>query len=544
MRLRRSLRVTILTSIIFLPDEAQSASVTTGVPAPVDEPASVPFWPSGTSAFGTRGIYRTEAAISQPAGDFILMVSGQYSRATDLFTKGDTNERHLQHVSFVWVPLRHLELGLTYSTVSNRNPGTSEERFEPATTQSIGDPVLAIKYTFPITAELGITGGVRCMIPTSAKGTGLDPKAFSLIGYVAASYLATSWLGLHLNAGYRLDNSAEVFNRDLSPIHRFTAGINEENTVIARVGADTFFRVRDRMAIGPFSEVSSAMAPEIKESPTRVSVGIKWFPFGEGAVEVAAGGDFAITGTPEAGSKMAGIPPWEVFGSVLAHLNPPKSEPGFSAPRRCTSDTQCAPGQGCIDGLCAMVREVVKEKEVVTEVPIPTFIIQGGVLDQSSSDPVGNATVSFSGVKGSALAVDYRTGTFLSWPLPVGEGLVKVTASAPGYRTAEQTIPKGKSGEVKELTFEIQALGAAVTGEIRGNLKDARNGRPIRNGQVFIPVLNQRIRSDREGRFRATVKAGRYQVLISGRQHITQKKEIEIRAGDVVILNVDMNPKR
>jgi len=245
---------------------------------------------------------------------------------------------------------------------------------------------------------------------------------------------------------------------------------------------------------------------------------------------------------------MAGIAPWEVFAMVAAHLGPdPVAAPQMVGPKTCTQDPECSAfGQVCVDGVCGKIREVVTVKEVVKEVerPIPTFTVEGGVFDQASGDPVGSATVQFSGTDGSPLSVDYKTGNFKSWPIPVGEGLLKVTVQAPNYRPYEETLPKGKAGETKTLALKIQSAGEAARGEIKGSLKNANTGAPLKVGQIFIPILKQTIRVDAEGKFSAQVKAGRYQVLISAPKHITQKKEVEIRAGDVVIFNVDMTPKR
>jgi len=242
---------------------------------------------------------------------------------------------------------------------------------------------------------------------------------------------------------------------------------------------------------------------------------------------------------------MAGIPPWEAFGRVTAHLGP-KSEaaPKVTGPKTCSADTECFEGQVCVDGMCGRLKEVVKEVVKEIERPIPTFTIEGSVSDQTSGDPVGNATLTFSGIGGSALAVDYKTGAFKSWPIPCGDGLIKVSVAAPGYRPLEETVPKGKGDEVKSLALKMQNTGEMAMGEIKGALKDAVTGQPIKAAQIFIPILNQKIRPDAEGKFGAQVKAGRYQVLISGAKYITQKKEIEIRAGDVVIFNVDMTSKR
>ena len=78
---------------------------------------------------------------------------------------------------------------------------------------------------------------------------------------------------------------------------------------------------------------------------------------------------------------------------------------------------------------------------------------------------------------------------------------------------------------------------------MKGSIKDGRSGKPIK-GDIFIPALSKRIQADKDGTFDAELKAGRYQVLISAPKYVTQKKEIEIRAGEVVILNLDMVGRR
>jgi translation initiation factor IF-1 len=61
---------------------------------------------------------------------------------------------------------------------------------------------------------------------------------------------------------------------------------------------------------------------------------------------------------------------------------------------------------------------------------------------------------------------------------------------------------------------------------------------------IFVPVLAQKVAAEADGTFQATLKAGHYQVLISAKKYLTQKKEIRIRNGDVVIMNIDLRPKK
>jgi hypothetical protein len=504
---------------------------------------STEIWTGDIGVNGMRGAHRVDSGFPIRAGDLILMLGTEYSTANDLFATGDTNQRNSQYITAVWSPFTSFALSVRQSIVSNRNTA-----FTPTTTQNLGDPRIALKYAVPLD-KLGVGAVVAVTLPTSAHGNGLSPNAYILDGYGAASYLATDFLSVSANVGYRLDKSNKIFKRDILAVQRFTAGISQENAILGGLGIETNFKLGDMMVLGPFAEFSAAVA---KDGPMRATLGAKFSPFGMDNVELAVGADYAVAGVPKppatatsAASKMAGIPPWEVFGAVAAHLGPkPKTTPTTAGPQLCTTDAECKDGQVCVDGFCGKIKEVIKEVVKEVEKPAPAFTIEGGVFDQTSGEPVGNAVVAFSGVAGSALAVDYKTGTFKSWAIPCGEGLIKVSVAAPGYRPYEETIPKGKVGEAKSLTLKIQNAGEAAMGEIKGVLKDAANGNPIKNGQIFIPILSQKIKSDVEGKFSAQLKAGRYQVLISGPKYITQKKEVEIRAGDVVIFNVDMTSKK
>ncbi len=525
---------------------AQKPVVSTTAPTSEAPGDSRAVWTTGSSASGATGVHRVEGAYPAKTGDLVLILGGDYSLASDLFVADDRNERQSQFIAVAWTPVDGLTVWLRQSTVSNRNAGSKAEPFDPATTQNLGDPTFGAKYAMELTPGLGVGGGIVLTLPTSARGTGVNPEALIFTGYAAASYLVTPFLAVSINAGYRLDKSDEIFpNRDIPPVARFTANISSSDAVVAGLGADTYFELGDDMAIGPFAELSMAygLDADFETSPMRASLGAKLFPFGEDAVELAIGGDYAIAGTPAPGSVMAGIPPWAVFGRVVAHLGPHEKAVVAAGPMTCANDAECADGQVCIEAMCGRVKEVIKEVVKEVEKPVPTFTIEGGVFDQTSGDPVGSATVKFSSIEGSPLAVDYRSGKFKSWPIPVSGGLIKVTAVAPGYRAAEQTVPKGKPDTVVAVAFKLQSSSEQAMGEIKGSLKDSRSGNPIKRGHIFIPILNQKIRTDKEGKFAAAIKAGRYQVLISHKRYVTQKKEIEIRAGDVVILNVDMNKR-
>ncbi|MEZ4271273.1 MAG: carboxypeptidase-like regulatory domain-containing protein [Myxococcota bacterium] len=181
------------------------------------------------------------------------------------------------------------------------------------------------------------------------------------------------------------------------------------------------------------------------------------------------------------------------------------------------------------------MREVTQE---VIKAP-PTFVVTGTVVDNATLQPITDASVVLTGKDVSPLSVDPENGQFKSYPIATGNGLLQILATAPGYKEGEATVPLGTEGEVKEVTLKLIAEGKIPLSILKGSLKDARSGKPVK-GQIFIPALGKRIRTDKNGQFSANVKAGRYQVLVSSRGFSTQKKDIKLRPGDVVILNVDL----
>ncbi|MEO1170624.1 MAG: hypothetical protein AAFX94_01030 [Myxococcota bacterium] len=518
---------------------AQSGGLSETAPDRASTLYSSEAWPGGTSNRGTLGINALELAAPLPAGDWVLNLAATYSVADDLFGDGGENERTRQFFNVTWAPIESLELSIRQSTVSNRNDAADIE-----TTQSLGDPAFAAKYSTLITPEFGLGGLVSFLVPTSAGGTGLNPEAFVLDANLLASYFLSPYLQATLNVGYRLDNSRDIFKRDdelLSPSQRFTANVSELDMITYGIGAEAQFRVGSNFYIDPYLELTGGLplsAGDSTEAPLLASLGAKLLPFGKTTAEFNLGGDFRLAGAPDpALNELPGLPPWELFLRFAFHLNPPEAARPVevvSQSGSCELNSDCPSGTTCgPENVC--VQEV--EKTVVVEKAPDTFSLSGGVFDKKSGEPVGQAVIKIPGEP--MYAVDYKTGAFGPVELMTGDGLVQVVVEAPGYRLATQQVQKGKKDETLALKFELESLGKEAVGEIRGSLKDARSGRPLR-GQIFIPVLNRKIRVDKSGRFAARVKANRYQVLITSKGYVTQKKDIEIRAGDVVILNVDL----
>ncbi len=540
------LKWVVVVAILATSGMAQAQStVSTSLPTTDSTIYSGRKWPAGSSTRGTRGVNRVEAAVPMPGGTWVLTAGGRYFHSSSFLGDGDTNTFSSGQFILAWQPIELIAITASWSVVSNKN-----DQADPRTTQSLGDPIIGLKIAHMLDNKLGLGIDTVLLIPTSAGGSGLKPSAFALDTRVLLSYLPISWLSLSANAGYRLDNTDKIFgSREITRAQRFTAGIATANQILVGVGADTYFLLGERASAGPFAELTAGIAGgsgPSADNPILATLGGRIQPAGKDVVDISLGGDIRVSGAPRDDSlRMPGVPPWQLFARLSVHLGGSGSEQFVSVTEKntCSSNSDCGKGQTCLDHVCTITREVIRE--VTRDVPqaAPTFFIDGAVFDQTSGDPVSSAVVTLGGYETSPLAVDFRTGKFHSFPIPVAEGLIKVTVSAPNYRSSDQTIQRGTGEQTTQLTFKLQSLGEAASGQIKGSIKDGHSGKPLK-GEVFIPALGKRLTSDKDGLFEAELKAGRYQVLISAPKYVTQKKEIEIRAGEVVILNLDMAGKK
>ncbi|HET6344498.1 MAG TPA: carboxypeptidase regulatory-like domain-containing protein, partial [Myxococcota bacterium] len=219
---------------------------------------------------------------------------------------------------------------------------------------------------------------------------------------------------------------------------------------------------------------------------------------------------------------------------------------GGPAPQpTCERDADCGVGAICRNMQCMAVQVVTQEKVVEHEVAPPSarVRIDGVVLDAVSGAPISTAHVHVDSFE-PVLAVDENAGTFSLWPLDAGDGLLKITASALGYASEVQAVRRRASPEPQHLVFKLSALDVVAAGVLRGAVRNAATGGPLADARVYIPAKHESVALADDASFSTTLKAGTYEVLISQRGFVTQKKTLRLRANDVVILNVDLIPAR
>jgi hypothetical protein len=518
-------------------------------PAPTNSDDGFVF---GADVWGARGLRRVTAAHPITPGALVLSVALDYFSLHGLSVSGDSDSQTGQRTNILYAPMEGLEVGAHIVSAVNKYGRAGAA---PTTLQMQGNPSLLLKYSLAPLPDLGVGAAATLLVPTSQYGVGLQGSAYraSLAGLL--TYVPSAGLEVTLNVGYTADHTGNlVSDWDAVALERLAYDVNARfrpavSWLTYGIGGAYDVRLGESVGLAPYLEVTGQVAGQqpLRDAPLRVTFGVRGYPSRSRSVEIGMGGDVRLAGVPKESSPYANLPPWAAFGQITVHLGEGAEAAPVGVTRSgCQADADCAAGQSCADGTCVLVKEIVQEKEVVREVTREpdTFILSGGVLDVATDEPVPEATVVIRGFDAAVLSTDLKTGAYTSWPLPVGTGLVRITARAPGYVEGEQTVPRGAAGETKVVSFKLKSDDGPAIGTLEGNIKDGLTGEPVAGVRIFVPALRQKIVTAPDGTFRAALKAGRYQVLINAKRYVTQKKEVRVLNGDVVILNIDLRPKK
>ena len=493
-------------------------------------------WVPGTNRWGARGMWLVDSAHAARRNSLVFAISHEMSITNNIFPynfPGDYDFFQTQRLYIMWSPITGLELGLSEGLVTN-----VYRTFVQHTIQALGSPTLNVKYSLPIIEDLGVGVLGTFLVPSAIHSNGLVPRAFTASIVALGTYEVARWLELTLNIGYVIDQSSKLAS-SVQPDQRFAFNISNYNGVSYGVGAIGRIDIADVVGLGPFGEVTGRFDQGISagSNPVQASLGLKAYWLQNHFVELVVGANIRLDGAPSATVLEPGLPPWGFFAQVSLHLfDHPEPKTVLIGNAPCNADTDCGQGQTCHDHICVITERVVELKEIKQE----SFTISGKVLDAQTLRPVLDSVVTISGFEQTPLQVDYKTGAYHSFPIPTGDGLIQIKATAPNYKANEQTVARGKPNEDKTLLINMLRDDRPAMGKLRGSLKDGRTGKPVPHGTIFVIALQQKIQADEKGNFSADVKAGRYDVLVSAPKYATQRKKLIIRDADVIILNVDM----
>lgn len=460
-----------------------------------------------STLWGGRGTVRVASAFPLSRGAFTLTARVAYFRSTRLFARGILDNGSEQQVHVAYSPVTGLELALSQTSVANDYATTPARSL-----QLQGNPTLRVKYGRHVRGPwaLGVLG--RLTLPSMDGGAGAVLRAAQASGTALVSVQPLARLEISGNVGYDYARARHALRNEVPDVvERFVFGIDTTSSAHWGVGATSRFTAGRRLDLLPFAEVSghvgTSRSSTRRVNPVQVSVGLRGYPTRSRAVEFALGSDVRVAGGPRPASPFAGLPPWRAFGQVTVHL-------GEATERRRTHDDEDR----------------------------PSFRVRGTALDAETGAPVLGAAVHVAGDEALLLfAADEQTGQFVSAPRPGGLGSLRLVAQAPGYLSSELEVPCPRDGRDVVLTVRLRAepRGQKLA-LLKGSLKDAASGAPVVGAELVLPALGRTLRSDATGSFAALVKPGRYAAVLRAPGYAVQRKLLILRAGESMVLHVDL----
>jgi hypothetical protein len=467
--------------------------------------------PAGPTVFGHRGLYRSWAPVPYESGDVVIGSALEYFNASDYLTGGDENQRLLTRFSLVWVPFSGFEVNAGFSMASNYNTA-----YVPDQSQYVGDPFLGVSYGHALSDQLSLGGGLQVMIPTGQKFSQLSTDGISTRILTSFAFQPVSAALITINLGYHFDNSARIFDEPLNAAQIFAAGVNPHDQVLVRLGAAWQFG-----PVAPFLEYGGAIAmgdgaPGFGDSPNWITLGLRAWPLSHHTLHVVAAADVGLAGIhPPAGKGR--IPPYNVVLALGFNFGQIPEPP----PR-------------------VVTKEVEKIKEVKVAVPPPPQSrIVGTVVDAQTGKPLGGARVKVAGKEEATFVTEPERGQFTT--CPADPGPVKVTVSMEGYKQ-ETTAVLSTGKPTVPVTIKLARARGKTFGTLKGTIRSA-TGQPLR-ALISIPARRKKIRSKKKGKFELRLATGVFDVLISKPGYVTQRRKIKLKTGDIVILNVELYPKK
>jgi hypothetical protein len=162
--------------------------------------------------------------------------------------------------------------------------------------------------------------------------------------------------------------------------------------------------------------------------------------------------------------------------------------------------------------------------------PAPATIA-GQVIDGSTKLAIIGATVSAS--PGGASTTDVNG----NYSLGVSAGSYTVTASAPTYNSASQTVSV-KAGQQLPLNFKLTSITAY--GSLNGTVTDAVSHAPIAGATVTLSDGMIRT-TDLSGNFSySIVLNGTYTLTVSALGYVTQSQLVSIKAGHTTTVQIQL----
>ncbi len=474
------------------------------------------------NAEGSIGNLNTAAAWGGRDNTYRIGLFGWFSSASDVIRFNDTNTWFAGDVLLEGSPVDYFSFNARIRASSNTNTFG-----RPEAMLSLGDLTLGLKGWYPVSQGVYLGGDLSLFFPSSFGEAGLSPEGMSLRPRFLTSLDIAEmtgeevFLNIHLNIGYRFDQSESLVPENIAPtrVERFAYGISAYDEVQIGLGFDyqlpyvtPFLEWTLGIPVNAEGDLCQTAALDCVSDagfaafPNVLGLGIRGEPIENLGLQLATN----IGLTSEDANGLPVTLPYEVNFGVTWTIDP-------------RTKIEYVP------------KEVTKE---VDRTPPQSFIV-GRVIDDQSKAGIANAVVTYPLGTDTPQATD-ADGNFRSYPFAPGSK-VKMVVSHPDYESVEveRTLPE----EPGEHDLSIPLVPLAKSGTVTGMVEDSE-GNPLPNMTVKISgEENATVTTGQDGRFKSEVRAGTYTVAASGEGYLTKGRDAEVRSESTTDLQLVLKPE-
>lgn len=459
---------------------------------------------------GMPGGQLVAAAQSVPAGQVGLAGFAAFGYRDDLLGPEHRLTRGAGSLSIAYAPLRQLTIGLTIDGRYDRHYGldpSGEDGY-------VGDPRLLLRVAQPVGP---ISLGAQASVWLPGNDAPSVDIAATTVDLRALASLAAGPATLTVNAGYRLDRSAESVDdpSKLTPQDQVSLGVGEFDAALA-----------------------GAMVS---------------LPLGRGFVGLELGADIFL-GTDHPDPTLRGL----LSGGV--RLTPRASLIAFAQYAKVGSpleqlmtdgtvpliayDSQLSFGLGLEGRFGGGGGDKPDKPYVVTDTPTGTpiavlrlAVVTGTVLDDAG-DPVVGAKVTIATEKKTGTAVTDARGKYRVGELSVGPAKIDIEVAGKKPQQLTVTLVEGANPAP-----QVQLDPELPPGELRGNVRSRAGGRAIAGAKISVTPGDYTTTSGTDGTFALTVPPGKYTMTTTADGFAPQVIEAVVDQEGVTVKFVNLDKK-
>lgn len=458
----------------------------------------------GVGANALPGIGRV--GVAAPRAPLVLTAAADAGYAFTEAQRGESGAHHrgLGSLAIGVQPLRFLSASLELDGQLDAHPA---DVLGSHTTVN-GQPRLAVRAAEAVARSVALGAELDWRVP-GAELPSIEPGSSTLDAKLLATFAPPGTdTALALNAGYRVDRSADLVDRPtrLRQGDRIALDASAFDAVLLGAGASRRFGALEVLGALTWDVLVGARAPSPVKSPLIAGLGARYQLTDD--VQGQALAEVALSRRPgtQPFDPLAPIPPrFALTVGIRFAKGPPKPAPPPPRPDEPLPSATEPPA------------------------PVATTVSIRGRVKGDDGQPLAGATVSV-GDKSVATAAD---GSFVLSDLPPGRATV--TIKAPGYDDRTMDVDPA-------VPADVVVKHAIKPGELRGVVRMLPSGKPVVNAVIRIEPLGTEEKTDADGAFKVQVPPGTYEVVITAPGLATQKRKMQVGENGVTILNADLRP--